>query len=87
MCTTSKALCSDTGRQKVHHGQEPPRPTSWSKSMVLVFQDFLSKVFGYEWCTEQPYLCRNEHSALILHVDDVLFVGKRKFGKNSSCQS
>ena len=36
-------------------------------------------MFGYEWCTEQPCLCRNDHSALMLHVDDVLFVGKRKF--------
>jgi len=37
---------------------------------------------GYERCTEQPCLCslcRNEHSALMLHVDEVLFVGKRKF--------
>ena len=58
-----------------------------AKAWYWFFRDFLSKVFGYEWCTEQPYLCRNEHSALMLHVDDVLFVGKRKFGKNSSCQS
>ena len=34
MCTTSKALCSDTGRQKVYHSQELPRPTSWCKSWL-----------------------------------------------------
>ena len=50
-----------------------------AKAWYCFFRDFLSKVFGYEWCTEQPCLCRNEHSALMLHVDDVLFVGKRKF--------
>ena len=50
-----------------------------AKAWYWFFRDFLSKVFGYEWCTEQPCLCRNEHSALMLHVDDVLFVGKRKF--------
>ena len=50
-----------------------------AKAWYWFFRDFLSKVFGYEYRTEQPCLCRHEHSALMLHVDDVLFVGKRKF--------
>ena len=50
--------------------------------MVLVLQGFPSKVFGgYEWCTEQPCLCRNEHSALMLHVEDVLLWESASFGR------
>ena len=28
-----------------------------AKAWYWFFRDFLSKVFGYEWCTEQPCLC------------------------------
>ena len=50
-----------------------------AKAWYWFFRDFLSKVFGYEWCTEQPFLCRMNIQRLMLHVDNVLFVGKRKF--------
>ena len=32
-------------------------------------------------CVEQPYLCRNRDSLLMLHVGDVLFAATRKFGE------
>lgn len=43
------------------------------------FRTYFSGTCAYDWCTEEPCLCRNDQSELMLHVDDVLFVGTRKF--------
>jgi len=40
---------------------------------------YLSETFSYEWCPEQPCLCKNSESVLMVHVDDVLYTGTRRF--------
>eukprot|EP00435_Cladocopium_sp_Y103_P044674 s1582_g12.t1 len=38
---------------------------------------FLTETFGYGWCSEQPCLASNGTSTLLIHVDDILFVGNK----------
>ena len=40
---------------------------------------FLTERLGFTWCIEQPCLARNQHCSIVVHVDDILFCGKRKY--------
>eukprot|EP00435_Cladocopium_sp_Y103_P068164 s313_g31.t1 len=49
-----------------------------AKAWYWFFRNYLTTTFNYEWCTEQPCLCKNKDSVLMLHVDDVLFTGTKR---------
>ena len=38
---------------------------------------YLTETFGYGWCSEQPCLASNGSSTLLIHVDDILYVGNK----------
>ena len=38
---------------------------------------YLTETFGYGWCNEQPCLASNGSSTLLVHVDDILYVGNK----------
>ena len=40
---------------------------------------YLESEFDYEFCNEQPCLAKNAQSTLLIHVDDILFVGKKAY--------
>ena len=42
-------------------------------------RDFLSKELEFEFCKEQPCLARNKSCTIIIHVDDIIFVGSRTY--------
>ena len=50
-----------------------------AKAWYWFLRNFLSETFSYEWCPEQPCLCRNGESVLMVHVDDILYTGTRRF--------
>ena len=50
-----------------------------AKAWYWFLRKYLSETFNYEWCPEQPCLCKNNESVLMLHVDDILFTGTRRF--------
>lgn len=50
-----------------------------AKAWYWHFRTFLSSTFAYEWCVEQPCLCRNKDSILMLPVDNIMYMGTRKF--------
>ena len=39
--------------------------------------------YGFQFCSEQPCLARNEHGVILIHVDDVLNVGKKTFWRDT----
>ena len=40
---------------------------------------YLSTKLNDSFCSEQPCLARNEESTIIIHVDDIVFVGRKKY--------
>ena len=42
-------------------------------------RDFLSKELEFEFCNEQPCLARNKSCTIIIHVDDIMFVGSKTY--------
>ena len=50
-----------------------------AKAWYWFLRRYLSEAFSYEWCPEQPCLCKNSESVLMVHVDDVLCTGTRRF--------
>ena len=43
---------------------------------------FLSSKLAYEFCDEQPCIARNGESTIIIHVDDIMFVGKKIYWRD-----
>jgi hypothetical protein len=41
--------------------------------------EFLEKEAAFEYCVLNPCLARNEHMALLVHVDDVMVAGRRSY--------
>ena len=37
----------------------------------------------FEFCSEQPCLAKNQHATILIHVDDIMFVGKKSFWENT----
>ena len=52
-----------------------------ARAWYLYFREYVSPVFEFDWCKEQPVLARetNGKFMLVLHVDDLLFVGDTKY--------
>ena len=61
--------CSETF---LHRDKEP--------GAGINFYDLsLTKLSFFEWCPEQPCLCRGMEFCLLTHVDDIMYAGSRKF--------
>ena len=43
------------------------------------FRDFLEKQLGFTFSAEQPCLARTKDAAVLIHVDDLLFAGNKKY--------
>jgi hypothetical protein len=55
-----------------------------AKQRFRHLRKYLSTKLNYSFCSEQPCLARNEESTIIIHVDDILFVGRKKYWQNTS---
>ena len=53
-----------------------------AKSWYWFFRSFLQDKLGMEFFSVQPCLCRNEHCALAIHVDDVMYFGSKSYWHN-----
>ena len=54
-----------------------------AKQWFQHLRKYLSTKLNYSFCSEQPCLARNEESTIIIHVDDILFVGRKKYWQNT----
>ena len=54
-----------------------------AKSWHWFFRDFLQDKLDMEFFPVQPCLCRNEHCALAIHVDDVMYFGSKSYWHNT----
>jgi hypothetical protein len=54
-----------------------------AKQRFRHLRKYLSTKLNYSFCSEQPCLARNEESTIIIHVDDILFVGRKKYWQNT----
>ena len=52
-----------------------------AKQWYQHLRDHLERTFGYTFCSEQPCLAKSSFSTLLIHEDDILFVGKNRIGK------
>ena len=50
-----------------------------AKQWYLHLRDFLEKSMGFEFCPEQPCLARTGDATILIHVDDILYVGTENF--------
>ena len=50
-----------------------------AKQWYQHLRDHLETAFGYTFCSEQPCLAKNSFSTLLIHVDDILYVGKQSY--------
>ena len=50
-----------------------------AKSWYWFLREFLSSEMDFEWCKEQPCLARNASCCIMVHVDDILFCGNRRY--------
>ena len=54
-----------------------------AKQWYLHLREFLEKTLGFEFCPEQPCLARTKDAAIMIHVDDILYVGTKQFWDGS----
>ena len=50
-----------------------------AKQWYQHLRDHLATAFGYTFCSEQPCLAKSSFSTFLIHVDDILFVGKQSY--------
>ena len=50
-----------------------------AKAWYWFFRNFVTESMQFEWCDVQPCLAKCGRNAFMLHVDDLLFTGSRKF--------
>ena len=50
-----------------------------AKQWFLCLKTFLMEELGFTFCAEQPCLARTPEATIMIHVDDILFVGLRSF--------
>ena len=48
-----------------------------ARAWYQCLRDFLVKSMDYEFCNEQPCIARNNKSTIIIHVDDIMYVGSK----------
>ena len=54
-----------------------------AKQWYLHLREFLEKTLGFEFCPEQPCLARTRDAVIMIHVDDILYVGTKQFWDGS----
>ena len=50
-----------------------------AKQWYQHLRSYLTTMFNYEWCSEQPCMARNGNSVILIHVDDILYVGRKTY--------
>ena len=53
-----------------------------AKQWFLCLKSFLMESMNFEFCPEQPCLARTPEATIMIHVDDILFVGLKSFWNN-----
>ena len=53
-----------------------------AKQWFLCLKSFLMESMNFEFCPEQPCLARTPEASIMIHVDDILFVGLKSFWNN-----
>ena len=53
-----------------------------AKQWFLCLKSFLMESMNFEFCPEQPCLARTPEATIMIHVDDILFVGLTSFWNN-----
>ena len=54
-----------------------------AKQWFEYLREHLKDQYGFQFCSEQPCLARNEHGVMLIHVDDMLYVGKKSFWRDT----
>lgn len=54
-----------------------------AKAWYWRLRDFLSENRGYKWCSLQPCLARTLDSAIMVHVDDIVFMRSKSFWEDA----
>ena len=55
-----------------------------AKQWYLHLRDILEKSMGFEFCPEEPCLARTGDATILIHVDNILYVGTEIFGTRFS---
>ena len=50
-----------------------------AKAWYWYFREYVTSSMNFEWCSVQPCLATCEGNVFMVHVDDLLFAGSRKF--------
>ena len=50
-----------------------------ARAWYWFFREYVSESMGFEWCAVQPCLAKFGENVFMVHVDDVLFTGSKKF--------
>ena len=50
-----------------------------AKAWYWHFRQYATSALGFEWSAVQPFLARCQENVFMLHVDDLLFTGRRQF--------
>ena len=50
-----------------------------AKAWYWYFREYVTSSMNFEWCSVQPCLAKCEGNVFMVHVDDLLFAGSRKF--------
>ena len=81
VCQEDPILVTLQGEQFVINRNLPGQRLG-AKQWFLFLKDFLQSSMGFEFCAEQPCLARTEQATILIHVDDILYIGKRDFWRD-----
>ena len=81
VCQDDPILVTLQGEQLVINRNLPGQRLG-AKQWFLFFKDFPQSSMGFEFSAEQPCLARTTEATILIHVDDILYVGKRGFWRN-----
>ena len=59
--------------------QNLPGQRLGAKQWFLCLTSFLMESMNFEFCPEQPCLARTHEATIMIHLDDILFVGGTTF--------
>ena len=80
VCQEDPILVTLQGEQFVINRNLPGQ--RFGAKQWFLFLDFLQSSMGFEFCAEQPCLARTEEATMLIHVHDILYVGKRDFWRD-----
>ena len=81
VCQDDPILVTLQGEQCVINRNLPGQRLG-AKQWCLFLKDFLQSSMGFEFSAEQPCLARTAEATILIHVDDILYVGKQDFWRN-----